>query len=175
MYNEILEYITNTIKKTFKDERPIKCLTPEHETVLDEEVHPGGFIFTTEDGDFIDFEVQLKDFDEMELTKYVEFAENLCEKHNRHVSVYLLCSKNVNVSVKECKIYSESNFTIKLACSQEDLCRFTLEKIKNKIKNNQTLNEDDLNALEMLPVTCDRKDRNYYRLEYFKIINRELY
>ena len=37
------------------------------------------------------------------------------------------------------------------------------------------LDEDDLYALAMLPVRCDRKDRNYFRLEYLKIINRYFY
>lgn len=175
MDKELFDFITGVIKNTFKDERPIKCLTPEHEILLGEDVHPGRYIFTTEDGNLIDFELQMRDFDEGELTKFVEIAENLCEKHNKKVSVYILCSRNVNVRVKECKIYSESDFTIKLACSNEDLCRFTLENIKNKIKNNEVIDADDLNALAMLPVNCERKDRNYYRYEYFKIINRELY
>ncbi|MBQ2665623.1 hypothetical protein [Methanobrevibacter sp.] len=163
---------TKIIKETFKDDRPIKCRTPEDVRRLDENIHPGGDIFTTEDGAFIDFEFQLKDFDEAELVKYVEFAENLYEKHHKHVSVYLLCPKNVDVRVRECVIKSESDFTIKLACSQEDLCHIILNGIKNKLKRNEILDMDDLHALALLPVRCDRKDRNYFRLEYFKIINR---
>ena len=162
---------TKLIKETFNDDRVIKCRTPEHLRELDENVHQGGDIFTTEDGEFIDFEYQLKDFDEVELTKYVEFAENLYEKHKKHVSVYILCPKDINVSVKECPIKSEADFTIKLACNQEDLCHMILKAIKNKIRNEEYLSVEDLHILANLPVKCAKKDRNYFRLEYFRIIN----
>ena len=119
--------------------------------------------------------MQLKDFDEIELTKYIEFAENLYEKHKKPVSVYLLCPKNINVTVKECSIKSESEFTIKLACSQEDPCHLILNTIKHKIKENKILTGDDIHALALLPVMCEKKDRNYFRLEYFKIINGNFY
>jgi hypothetical protein len=167
--------IRRIIKETFKDDRSIKCRTPEDVRKLDDGIHPGGEIFTTEDDEFIDFELQLRDFDEEELVKYIEFAENLYEKHHKRVSVYLLCPKDVDVSVRECTIKSESDFTIKLACSREGPCHLILNGIKNKLKNNDVLDEDDLYALAMLPVRCDRKDRNYFRLEYLKIINRYFY
>ena len=163
---------TKIIKETFNDEREIKCRTPKHLRELDENVHQGGDIFTTEDGEFIDLEFQLEDFDEVELTKYVEFAENLYEKNQKHVSVYILCPKDINVSVKECPIKSEADFTIKLACNQDDLCHMILKAIKNKIRNNEILTGEDFNILANLPVKCAKKDRNYFRVEYFKIINR---
>ena len=49
---------TKIIRETFNDERPIKCQTPEDVRRLDDGIHPGGDIFTTEDGEFIDFEFQ---------------------------------------------------------------------------------------------------------------------
>lgn len=163
---------TKIIKESFKDERPIKCPTPEDVRKLDDNVHPGGDIFTTEDGDFIDFEFQLNDFDEEELTKYVEFAENLYEKHHRHVAVYLLCHHDINISVKEIEITSEANFTIKLACSQFDPCHIILETVKNKMKNNDPIDSEDINAIRILPVMCKKSDRNYFRLETLKILNK---
>ncbi len=175
MNNANIDMITKIIRETFNDERPIKCRTPEDVRKLDEGIHPGGDIFTTEEGEFIDFELQLNDFDEEELTKYIEFAESLYEKHQKHVSVYLLCPKNVDVRVRECTIKSESDFTIKLACSQEDPCHIILNGIKNKLNNKEILDADDLHALAVLPIWCDKKDRNYFRLEYLKIINRYFY
>jgi hypothetical protein len=44
--------------------------------------------------------------------------------------------------------------------------------IKKKIKNKEILTGEDFHILAMLPVKCAKKDRNYFRLEYFKIINR---
>ena len=166
------DYKTRKIRDTFNDTRKIKCIAPKHAIMLDEGVHPGGDVFTTEDGDFIDFEIQLRDFDEEELAKYVEFAENLYEKHKKHVSVYILCPKNIDVTVKECPLKSEADFTIKLACSQDDPCHFILDLIKNKLRNNLVLDCDDINAVEMLPVMCNRKDRHYFRVESIKIMNR---
>ena len=46
-----------------------------------------------------------------------------------------------------------------------------LDKIKNKMKNNEILDSDDMNALLMLPVMCEKKDRHYYRKESIKILN----
>ena len=163
---------TRTIQETFNDTRKIKCITPKHEIMIDEDVHQGGDIFTTEDGELIDFEIQMKDFDEEELSKYVEFAENLYEKHQKHVSVYILCPKNINVTVRECPLKSEADFTIKLACLQDDTCHIILNFIKNKLKNDLALDCDDIKALEMLPIWCNREDRHYFRVESIKIMNR---
>lgn len=162
---------TELIKNTFEDERPIKCVTPKEIRQLDENVHQGGDIFTTEEGEFIDLEFQLVDFDEEELTKYIEFAENLYEKHQKKVSVYILCPKNISVNVRECPLKSDADFTIKLACSQDDICHLILNRIKNKLKNEIALDCDDINAVEMLPVMCNRYDRNYFRVESIKILN----
>ena len=69
MNEEYLELRKELIRKTFKDKRKIKCLTPEDVRMLDDDVYPGGEIFTTEDGEFIDLEFQINDFDEVELAK----------------------------------------------------------------------------------------------------------
>ena len=59
----------NVIQKTFNDMRKIKCSTPKHEREIGEDIYPGGDIFTTEDGEFIDLEFQIDDFDEDERMK----------------------------------------------------------------------------------------------------------
>lgn len=71
---------TKVIEKTFNDNRKIKYPTPEHLRAVDDGIYPGGDIFTTEDGELIDLEFQMTDFDEDELVKYVELAEALYEK-----------------------------------------------------------------------------------------------
>lgn len=67
---------------------------------------------------------------------------------------------------------SHAEFTIKLACVEEDPCKIILNAIKAKVKNHELLDGDDLHALSMLQVMCRKEDRNYYRREYFKIINK---
>ncbi len=163
---------TKIIKETFNDSRRIKCITPEKDRKLDDNIYPGGDLFTTEDGEFIDLEFQMKDFNESELVKYVEFAEALYKKHQKQVSIYLLCPDTVNVLVRECEIKSEAEFTIKLACIQENPAHIILDIIKNKINSGELLDGDDLHALSMLPIMCKEEDRNYFRKEYFKIINK---
>lgn len=163
------------IKEKFNDPRKIKCITPDHNRRVDEGVHKGGDIFTTENGEFIDLEYQLVDFDEVELAKYIELAENLYEKHKKRVCIYLICPRTIDVTVSECPIKSESDFSIKLYCSQDDPCEVILEGIKSKIRNNTFLTRKDIHELEMLPVLCNKKDRNYYRVESLRIINRIIY
>lgn len=163
---------TKVIRETFNDTRKIKCATPENIRRLDGDIYQGGDIFTTEDGDFIDLELQMDDFDEDELVKYVELAEALYDKHQKHVSIYIICTRDVKVCVKECEIKSEADFTIKLACIHEDPCKIILEGIKNKIRRGDIIDGDDLFALSLLPVMCNSEEKNYYRKEYFKIINR---
>lgn len=166
---------TDLIRENFHDTRTIKCETPKHIRQVDEGIHQGGDVFTTEEGEFIDLEFQIDDFDEYELAKYIEFAENLYEKHHKHVSIYLICPKSMNVLVKECEIKSEADFTIKLFCSQDDPCKIILDTIKNKIRNHEYVSEHELHIVEMLPMWCNKRDRNYFRVESLKIKNKISY
>ena len=54
------------IKNTFNDKRKIQCEV-KNDIEIDEGIHQGGDLFKTEDGDFIDLEFQMTDFDEDEL------------------------------------------------------------------------------------------------------------
>ena len=163
---------TKVIYETFDDERKIVSSIKAEELNIDENIHQGGDIFITSEGEFIDLEFQFVDFTEDELVKYAEFAEELYEKSQKKVSIYILCPKDINVCVRECEIKSDATFTIKLACIQENPCEIILNGIKAKLKANEKLDSDDLNELSMLQVMCKKEDRNYYRREYIKIINR---
>lgn len=162
----------NVIKETFNDSRKIVSSVDVEELKIDENIHQGGDIFITSKGDFIDLEFQLEDFTEDELVKYVELAEELSEKYDSEVSIYILCPKDINVCVKEFQIKSDADFTIKLACIDEDPCESMLDYYKSKISANEPLNKDDLDILESLPMRCKKEKRNYYRREIFKIMNR---
>ncbi len=165
----------NIIKETFNDQRKIVASVTAEELNIDEEIHHEGDFFITSDGEIIDLEFQIVDFTEYELVKYIELAEHLYEKYKKNISVYIICPKEINVCVKEEEILSEADFTIKLACSQVDSCEIILEGIKDKIKNNELLDENDLYNLRQLQVMCEKSKRNYYRLEYLKIMNRYYY
>lgn len=162
------------IRETFDDKRRLKCACRADELHLDENIHQEGDIFITEDGEFIDLEFQEKDFDETELLKYVELAEAIYEKHNRKVSIYVICPGNIDVYVREFPIKSHADFTIKLAKIEENSAEVILNMLKRKIMNREILDEDDLKALEMLPEICEKRERHHYMLEVFKIKNRFL-
>lgn len=172
MDKEDFELRTKTIKETFNDTRKIKCHIPTEELELDENIHQEGDFFLTEDGEFIDLEFQMDDFLEEDLVRYVEIAENLYEKYQKAVSIYIICPKDINVCVKEMEIMSDADFTIRLACVDPDPCKITLNCIKGKIRRQEMLTEEDFRALARLPVMCRKEERNYYLLQYIKIVNR---
>ncbi|MDO5823086.1 hypothetical protein [Methanobrevibacter sp.] len=162
---------TKFIKETFKDKRKIKCHLPIQNLRLDENIYQEGNIFITENDEIIDLELQITDFTEDELVKYVELAEALFETNRKHVSIYIICPNTVNVRVKECEIKSEADFSIKLACIEENPAHILLNIIKAKMAKGEMLDNDDLYALAMMPVICKKEERNYFRKEYFRIIN----
>ncbi len=163
---------TRIIKETFYDDRKIKCVTPEIDRQLPEHVYPGEDIFTTEDGEFIDLEFQMTDFDEDELVKYVEFAEEMYEKHKKHISVYIICPDYIKVLVRECPLKSDADFTIKLSCCNFNVAFSLLRHIKSKIRKEMALDEDDKTIIENLPVICRKEDRNFFRKESILLLNR---
>lgn len=171
MNDEDLILRCNVIKKVFNDNRKIIREISENERKLPSNVYQGGDLFETEDGEIISFELQIVDFNVDELVKYVELAEELYEEYETPISIYILCSKNVKIQVKECEIISEANFTIRLATSEEDIAKIILEIIKNKMNNGKKITQEDIDILKMLPMICDVKNRNYFRKEHFKIIN----
>lgn len=162
---------TKLIKETFKDQRKIKCQIPIQNLNLEQHIYQEGSIFITEKDEIIDLELQITDFTEDELVKYVELAEALYETNNKHVSIYIICPNTVNICVKECEIKSESDFTIKLAAIEENPAHMLLNIIKNKLSKGEILDSEDLHALSMMPIICKKEERNYFRKEYFKIIN----
>lgn len=161
---------TKIIQETFNDKRKIKCLTPEDDRKVDENTYPGGDIFTTENGELIDLEFQMEDFTAEELVKYVELAEELYERHQKQVAIYIICPDTVDVLVKECEIKSEADFVIKLARIQENPAEIILKILKDKLEKG-IFDLDDLEALLMLPVMCKKEDQHYYRIESLKMIN----
>ena len=163
---------TRMIREIFHDNRKIAYEIPTEQIKINENNYQGGELFKTEDDEFINLDIQTTDFDEKEITKYIEFAEALYEKHHKHVSIYIICPKNINITVKECEILSEASFTIKLAKIDEDMCETILNMIKSKVMNGEEISEDDIFLLARLPLKCEKEKRNYYREEYFKIINK---
>lgn len=172
MNNNEIKTKIKIIKEVFDAAINIKCHIPPEELQLDENIRQEGDFFLTEDGEFVYLEFIFEDFMEEELVEFVKLAESLYEKYGNAVTIYLICPKNVNVYVREFDIPSDSPFTIKIAKSKNDPCETILNSIKQKIKNCEVLDNDDLNALDLLPRICKKEEKYYYLLECFKIKNR---
>ena len=172
MNKKDLKQRNEVIRQLFHDNRKLECEIPKEDLKLDDCKYEGGEIFKTEDGEFVNLEIQMKDFDAEEITKYIEFAEKLYEKHYKHISIYIICPKNIDVCVKEDKILSEASFTIKLTRTDEDFEETLLNYIKDKVNNGKKLTYEDLRILRHLPLECRKEKRNYFREEYFKLMYR---
>ena len=159
------------IKETFDDDRKIRCYLPIQNLRLAEHIHQEGELFITENYEIIDLEFQFEDFTEDELVKYVELAEALYEKNKKKISIYIICPNSINICVREFEIKSEADFTIKLAAIEENLPQIALDIIKLKLDNGELLDREDIKILDILPLSCKKEERNYFRRECFKIIN----
>lgn len=105
----------NLIRRAFKDNRTILEETPDEIRRLDDKYYQGGSVYTTEDGEFIDLEIQERDYDIEDHVNYIEFAEQLYDKHKKRVNVYVYCVPSVKINIKMYKIQSDADFKIILA------------------------------------------------------------
>ena len=103
------------IRKAFKDERKIVERTPDEMRSVDKKFYQGGSVYTTEDGELIDLEIQERDYDIEDHVNYIEFAEALYEKTKRRVNVYVYCAPSIKINIQLYEIPSEADFKISLA------------------------------------------------------------
>ena len=171
MDEENMEYKIQIIKDAFDEKRNITGYAPPEMINVNEDCHPGGEIFITDSGELIDLEYQMKDFDEEELAKYIELAEELYEKNKVPISIYVLCPRTLRILAPECTIKSEAIFTIKLACWGGNPIYDSLFHIKEKIKKGIRLDDEDILNLQMIPLNCPKKERKKLRVECLKLLN----
>ncbi|MBQ9024970.1 MAG: hypothetical protein IJ104_01110 [Methanobrevibacter sp.] len=158
------------IKEAFDETRTIIGYAPEEMIPLNDSFHHGGDLFITDEGELIALEYQMRNFDENELAKYVELAEELYEKNEVSVSIYVLCPNTIKVTAPECVIKSEAIFNIKLACFSPNPAYDALEHMKEKVNKKIKLDEEDLDVLSRIPMMGPKEDRKKLRVECFKII-----
>lgn len=161
------------IKEAFDEERKIIDYAPTEMIKVSENCYPGGDIFITEEGDLIDLEYQNNDFDEEELAKYVELAEELYDKNEVPITIYVICPNRV--LVPEIPIKSDAVFNIKLACLNDNPAYDVLYQIKEKVKMNIHLDDEDFISLLTIPLMVPKKDRKNIRVECFKLIRQAYY
>lgn len=172
MNDEDFNIRAKVISETFDDRRQIVKSVDAKELGISSDVHQGGDIFMTSNGEFIDLEFQMVDFTPEELAKYIELAEELYKKHEKQISIYILCPNSINICVREFEIFSKASFTIKLACINENPCEIILNGIKRKMATREGIDIEDLKTLAELHDICDKEDSRYFLTEYLKIANR---
>ena len=156
-----------TIIQVFNDKRKLEYV----ESADYGDMFESGDLFISENNEPVFIELQMVDFDEKELADKVEIAEKLYEIHKTHSSVYIICPTSIDVTVKECEIKSEADFTIRLAAIDENPAEIVLDIIKDKLKNGKALTEEDLDILAIIPIMGLKKDRKRLREECFRIMN----
>ena len=134
---------------------------------LDEQGH----LFQTGDNEIIYLDLLMEDFTSDALADKVEEVERLYDEFGKTINLYLICPTNIHVLVREFEIKSKADFCIKIAQTDLDPCNMVLNTIKTKIANNETLGEDDIQALQLLPVMCEPSQRKMMRREVFRIMN----
>ena len=174
MNNEKTTQEIQIIKEAFDEKRNIVGYAPKEMIQVSEHCHNGRDIFITEEGELIDLEYQMKNFDETELVKYIELAEELYEKNNVAISIYILCPKTIKVTAPEIPIKSNAIFNIKLACFEGNPIYNMLYHIKEKINKNIPLDEEDYDNLLRIPVMGPEEDKNNLRIECFKLLNKAM-
>ena len=174
MNNEKTIQEIEVIKEAFDEKRNIMGYAPKEMIQVSKHCHKGGDIFITEEGELIDLEYQMKDFDERELVKYIELAEELYEINNVAISIYILCPKTINVTAPEIPIKSAAVFNIKLACFEADPVYSMLYYIKEKIDKNIPINEEDYENLLTIPMMGPKKEKNNLRIECFRLLKKAM-
>ncbi|MBR2557424.1 MAG: hypothetical protein IKE95_03495 [Methanobrevibacter sp.] len=163
MKEEDIKIRIKTIRKVFKDTRELEYVPYEPEM--------DGDLFTTTDGEIVYLDIQTVDFDAEELANYAEIAEELYEKYQKLVSIYLICPTDINVSVKECQIKSDANFSIKLARIGGNPIEDFLMIIKMKIMAGESLTKEDLELLDNIPMMSSKEERKKMRIKCFRLMN----
>ena len=174
MNEENIQQEIRIIKDAFDEKRNIIAFAPEEMTRVKKDCHPGGDIFITDGGELIDLEYQMKDFDEEELAKYVELAEELYERNRVAISIYILCPRSIQILAPECMIKSEAIFNIVLSSYGDNPAYDLFYQIKEKVDKKIKLNREDMKNLEIIPLLGPREERKKLRTECFKLLNRSL-
>ncbi len=124
--NEIL-----LIRKAFNDDRKIIEKTPDEERRIDLKYYQGGSVYLTEDNEYIDLEIQNRDYDIEDHLNYIEFAEQLYEKQKKKVNVYIYCNPKIKIKIEMYNIKSHADFKIKISQMQN---KSKLNKIRQKLR-----------------------------------------
>lgn len=152
----------NLIKNMFHDNREMKKINKLYN------------IYETNDNEIVAIRIHLGDFTPESLADYTEEAEELYDRFNKAINIYIAMDKNGKITVSEHTIKSEADFTIKLGQTSIDPCKTLLDEIKQKIKN-KSYEQKDIDILQLIPIFAKQEDRKEIRTEVFKLLEMVLW
>ena len=126
--------------------------------------------FRTEDNEIVITKVQVGNFSPKTLAEYTVLCEDAYEKYHAKINLYIVMDPFAKVTVKEMEIKSKADFTIKVGLSNEDPIEKVIKLIGEKIIRG-TATQEDYETLKMIPVTCKKEDRLYYRQKTLEMLN----
>lgn len=145
------------IKNMFRDNRELKEI---------KEIYNG---FETEDNEIIVINLHMGDFTSESLADYTEEAEELYDKYQKTINLYIAMDKCGEIKVTEHSIKSHADFKIKLGQINLDPCRVLLDKIKFKIENN-SYTQEDIEMLQLTPLFANKENKKEVRAEVFELL-----
>ncbi len=172
MNEELKAKEIRVIKEVFDDEREVIGYAPEDMITINGHRYEKGDIFLTDTGELIDLEIQIEDFDKEELCNYVKLAEELYKINKVEISIYILCSKEIKITSPEGLINSKANFCIRIICLNENPIYELLSGIKEKIDKKDSLNDEDLTTLMMIPDMVPKRDKERVSVECFELLKK---
>lgn len=136
-----------------------------------------GTIYKTRNNEFISLSMTKNDFGNKELDQYQRYGEELYKKSKKEISIYILGSPHVKLKVTK-EIESTAPITINLSLIEYSSAYDTLRHIQSLVENHEKLDNEDLNALKMIPYMGPPEDKRNLRVEclnlWKKIINKGL-
>ena len=125
-------------------------------------------IYKTKNNELISYGITKENFGNSELEKYRIYGEELYEKSEKEVSIYILGSPHAKFNVTK-ELESEAKLKINVSLMDYTGTYETFRHIENLVKNRKKLDKEDLFALKMIPAMCPPEDKRYLRLECLKL------
>lgn len=174
--DELLENMKEIIKSKYKDNRKITGYATGQIQGIAKKHEIYGDVFETQENELISLDIIDEDFDKKQLEKYKKYGEELYEKSQKLVSIYILCVKQATNKLNSDEIKFNGKLLFKIDKMDYSynykIFRIMSEFVKNKVK----FGRDDLIVLSMIPKMGPSEDLRYMRIECLKLwkeINRK--
>ena len=156
------------IEKQFEDTREIKGKASEKIQQIPLKYDIFATVYETKTGALISLGMQNKEFTNDVMDRYLKLGEELYQKSNKLVCIYVICSPHVEPP-KIRTLPSAAKVIIKLSRIDYNMAYETYRHIKGLVDARKKLNSEDLNALSMIPTMGPPEDKRNLRMECLEL------